>query len=637
MRVIRNNLAFVLLAIFVAILIFFMLRLQSIIISTQQPTSTPVVSTLAVSTPVATEQQPTVLVLPTETAVTTIEQVGAADTNGSDGDDSTTADPQLSPTATTGSYQLYGSTVIGAIHIGSIDDRGFNQANDEGLRQMIEQVANIRLISAENIPETEAVVPVIEDMIERGAKIIFTQSFGYLPYALEAAEQHPDVIFMNAGGFELGTNVGTYLANHVEAMYLTGMAAGAATQTGELGFISAFPMGSSLASVNAFQLGARSVNPNVRTRIVNIGSWVDPSKERQATEALATVGVDVVAMIVDSPITIVETAKERNIYVIGFHSGALQELAPDNWLTGVEHTWGNFFITVIEQVRSGQWQSGHARGGIESDMFRLAPFGPAVSEEMQAQIRQARADIISGRLHVFAGPIVDNLGITRVSAGSVGELTLLDNTDWLIEGVSDFDATSVLIAPLPTPPTQANATSDVTSNAIAPEEERAEETVAVSTPTPASTADVVLGTTGHYAECTFVTEVVAQIMRDEFAITVEMVDFATDVEMYRAMADREDPRRIDLTLCYGDPTDRRFLREHFGFVTNIGDAYWQGPAYRLQILANISFAATAEQTQTCIYQFLRTIHFDELDITTQTPVEWVTNNTTLIAELTSCN
>lgn len=325
--------------------------------------------------------------------------------------------------------------IIGALHVGSVSDAGYNQAHHAGLVAMTENLPNVELIEAENVPESADAERVMENMIQQGAKIIFPQSFGYLDPALNVAAKYPDVIFMHPAGFKLADNLGTYWGNNFEAMYLAGIAAGAATESNQLGFITAFPIPNILASVNAFHLGAKSVNPDVTTTLVINGAWVDPAKEAAATNALADAGVDVVTMIVDSPITVVKTAEERGIHVVGFHSDALQEFAPTGWLTGVAYTWGPLFTRIVESVVDGSWKSEHIRGGVESDYVTLAAYGPSVSEETKTQIADAEAKLGSGELKIFQGPILDNKGEVRIPEGEAGGMELLDTTDWLVEGV----------------------------------------------------------------------------------------------------------------------------------------------------------------------------------------------------------
>ncbi|MCE7982096.1 MAG: BMP family ABC transporter substrate-binding protein [Caldilinea sp. CFX5] len=628
MKAFRDNLALILVAIIAIVLVFLMVRLQSLIMTTPEPTPA------SQATPeVIQPQQPAVAVQPTATTA-------AALTNTPE-----PAQPPAPPTATIGGYTVYGSEVIGAIHVGAISDRGYNQAHHDGLQQMIQQVPGVRLIEAENIPETEAVLPVIDQMVQQGAKIIFVQSFGYLPFAIQAAERYPDVVFLHPGGFELRNNLGTYWANNFEAMYLAGIAAGAATKTNQLGFITAFPIPNILASANAFHLGARAVNPNVTTKVVINESWVDPTKENIATRALAASGVDVVTMIVDSPITVVQTAEALGIYVIGFHSDALQELAPNGWLTGVAYTWGNYYTSVVQQIRGGQWRSSHVRGGIESDMLRLASFGPAVSAETSARIVAARGDIISGKLAIFQGPLVDNQGVERIAAGQTGGLELLDTTDWLVEGVSNFDVASVPVDSLPVAqiqPTPAavavapTATPETAAPTPAPVENSATATATTAPAPPTPTADLVLGVSAEVPECRFFTAVLQQIGQEKLGLTVDVVDFSTSTDLYEALAKRQDQRMVDMTLCFADPKDRAFLREYFGFIRNVGDIYWRNDTIRLQIMTNSGLLADLERNQVCLYRLLKNLNFAGNDLPSQDAAQWITDNGALVDQWASC-
>jgi basic membrane lipoprotein Med (substrate-binding protein (PBP1-ABC) superfamily) len=346
------------------------------------------------------------------------------------------AAPSAAPTATAAGEAAAEPFIVGALHVGSINDAGYNQAHHDGLMKMTEALPNVQVIEAENVPESADAERVMENMIQQGAKIIFPQSFGYLDPALNVAAKHPDVVFMHPAGFKLADNLGTYWGNNFEAMYLAGIAAGKATESNQLGFITAFPIPNILASVNAFQLGAKSVNPDVTTTLVLNNAWVDPAKEASATNALADAAVDVVTMIVDSPVTVVKTAEERGVKSVGFHSDALQQFAPNGWLTGVAYTWGPLYTRIVESVMDGSWKSEHIRGGIETDYVGLAPFGSAVDAETQALIEDAKQKLISGELQIFAGPILDNEGNERIKAGEAGGVELLDTTDWLVEGVS---------------------------------------------------------------------------------------------------------------------------------------------------------------------------------------------------------
>jgi len=328
------------------------------------------------------------------------------------------------------------SLKVGALHVGPINDHGYNEAMHEGLMAMKANIPGIELFEAENVPESADAERVMENMIQRGAKLMFPLSFGYLDPALNVAKRHPDVIFEHPAGNQLAKNLGTFWSDTTSFEYLMGIVAGKNTKTNKLGWIAGYPIPNILVSVNAFHLGARSVNPKVTTHMIVDSTWVDPAKESQAVDALADNRVDVVTMIVDSPTTVVEEAEKRGIMSMGFHCLCLYDIAGKHWLTGIGFTWGPLFTQFAKEVMNGTWKSENVIGSLQSGYASLAPYGPLVDSAVQQMVVQAKAQMISGELQVFRGPIVDNKGKVRVPAGQVGSVDqLLLNDDWLVEGV----------------------------------------------------------------------------------------------------------------------------------------------------------------------------------------------------------
>ena len=327
------------------------------------------------------------------------------------------------------------SLTVGAVYVGSIADSGYNQAHHIGLLEMQDRIPELLLLDAENIPEDAAAERVMRRMIADGARLIFATSFGYQDIALELADEFPDVVFEHAGGFKSAPNFGTYYANTYQALYLMGIAAGMMTESNQLGIIAGFPIPSILAEINAFHLGANSVNPDARTRVIFQNSWLDPVKEASAVDALAFEEVDVAMAIVDSPITVIQAAERRRMYSIGYHLIELKEFAPDYWITGVGLTWADFYTRTAESVIAGTWKQANVKGDLESGMVGFADWGPRVQEQVQRAVRQAREKILSGELQVFSGPIRDQNGQVRIATGETAGAELQDSTDWLVEGV----------------------------------------------------------------------------------------------------------------------------------------------------------------------------------------------------------
>lgn len=324
---------------------------------------------------------------------------------------------------------------VGILHIGSIADAGYNQAHAEGVQVMKKNLPNVEIIEVENVPEGADAERVMENMIRQGAKFIIPASFGYLDPALKVAKKYPDAKFEHPGGYKLAPNLGTYWASTPEAFYLMGIAAGKTTKTNKLGYVVALPISFFLANINAFHLGAQSVNLKVETRVVFTGTFLDPAKEASAANALLDQGVDVVGVIVDSPITVVQAAEKRNAYSVGYHYLGAQKFAPKGWISGVAFTWGELYTRFARQIMDGTWKSENKLGDLKSDYLTIAPFGPGVPADAAKLVSTKKQDFISGKLNVFQGPIKDNKGAERVKPGEAWPMAQLGKMDWLVEGV----------------------------------------------------------------------------------------------------------------------------------------------------------------------------------------------------------
>src|SRR5262245_39515726 len=312
---------------------------------------------------------------------------------------------------------------VGVIHLGSINDAGYNQAHAEGIRVMQKNLPEVEVIQVENVAEGADAERVMENMIKQGARLIFAASFGYLEPALRVAQKYPDVKFVHPGGYKRLPNVTTYWASTPEAFYLMGMAAGKVTKTNTIGYVVALPISFFLANVNAFELGARSVNPKAETRVVFTGTFLDPAKEATAAATLLDQGADVLGVIVDSPITVVQTAEKRGAYSVGYHYLGAQKFAPKGWISGVAFTWGNLYTRFALQVMDGTFNSENILGSLNDDLLVMAPFGPAVPADTAGLVSARRAELAAGKAHPFTGPLKDNTGVERVKAGEVFPLT----------------------------------------------------------------------------------------------------------------------------------------------------------------------------------------------------------------------
>lgn len=322
---------------------------------------------------------------------------------------------------------------IGFIYVGPKSDFGYNYAMDQGRLAMEKAIPGVKTVFFENIPENAEVERVMERLVSQGFKLIFPTSYGYLDPALNVAKKYPKVTFMHAGGFKLAPNLGTFFADIDEVEFLSGMAAGAATKTGKLGFIAAHPIPQTLRNINAFTLGAQSMNPKVTTTVVWTGTWSDPAKEAEAANSLIDGGADVLTMHVDGPITIAQTAEKRGAMVCGYHADA-SKFAPKGWLTGSAWNWGPLMERIAKSVAAGTWKSEHIRGSIKDGYVKLAPFGPAVPEAARKTILEKEAAFKSGAA-LWSGSIAKQDGAAVSKPGETMPMAKVESMDFLVAGV----------------------------------------------------------------------------------------------------------------------------------------------------------------------------------------------------------
>jgi len=324
---------------------------------------------------------------------------------------------------------------IGALFGGAVTDAGYNQAMYESVQAIKQNIPCVEIITAENVPDEAGATTTMENMISQGAKMIFATAFNHQYPALDLSKKYPDVVFEHAGGWEMGENFANYFGDPVNAWYLMGAAAAKMTESKNLGFVAAFPLGWTLTFANAFELGAQSVDPEVKTNVAYTFAWGDSAKEAEVTNSLINNGADVITMHVDSPATVIGTAESRGAKSIGFQSLAAQQFAPENWISGTGYTLGDKLTWLASTVLDKTWKPIFLRCGMPDGCVAVAPFGPKVPQEVQDFVNQVRADLDAGKIVPFAGPIVDQTGAVKVKEGEVLTSDVMSNVDWFVKGI----------------------------------------------------------------------------------------------------------------------------------------------------------------------------------------------------------
>lgn len=392
-----------------------------------------------------------------EEETTATEAAGSDATTAPDATEAAGGDTTAAPAGDSTACGV-GATKVGVIYVGSKDDFGYNQAAYEAAQAMGE-AAGVEVINAENVPETvEDAVPVMEDMISQGATVIFATSYGHFQPAVEIATAHPDVCVVHQGQFESSLeapldNLGTYFSSVFEPVYLAGIAAGSVSETGTLGYVYAFPIPQTLENINAFALGAQSVNPDAKVIAVATANWCDPAKQAQAAQTLLDQGADVLTQHQDCTKTVIEAAEAAGVYSVGYHYDA-SSLAPEGWLTGSEWAWTDLYTDIVGTAVAGEFVSSPYNGDYRFGYrdvaapfvaFKPSVFGPAVSAETQTAITAAYDAFFAdadgdgvGDFSVFTGPLADRDGTVRIEEGVSPDYTALDgffSEPWFVAGV----------------------------------------------------------------------------------------------------------------------------------------------------------------------------------------------------------
>lgn len=329
---------------------------------------------------------------------------------------------------------------VGALYVGPKGDYGWNQAHAEGVA-VLRNIAGVTVLEEERVPETVDVRNSMESMVNfDGAKLIFATSFGYWEHMLAVAADNPEVHFLHAAPTVwkdgMPVNAGSYNGYIDEAQYISGIIAGHAAKSGKLGFVAAKPYPAAIRNINAFTLGARSVNPNATTQVIFTGDWVLPVKEAESVNSLADQGIEVVTCHVDSPKVVIETAERRSIYSCGYHMNQ-SALAPKGYLTGAEWSWDKVYTDYVNWLRDGKSWEHNLRGGIKEGLVRNSPYGAAVSDAARTQADAITAKFKDSSFRVFTGPMKTNDGQTPIPEGTsyASDDVWLDSMGWLVEGV----------------------------------------------------------------------------------------------------------------------------------------------------------------------------------------------------------
>lgn len=324
---------------------------------------------------------------------------------------------------------------VAFVYLTNPGDAGWTYAHDRGAKEVEAAFGNkIKVTRVESVPESADSERVFRDLANKGNKIIIGTSFGYQDFEMKVARDFPDTVFAHATGYKQAKNFGTYDIRMYQGAYLAGVIAGKVTKSNTLGFVGSVPVPEVVRNINAYTLGARSVNPKIHTKVVWVNSWFDPGKEKQAAEALIGQGADVLLQNTDSSATL-QTAAEKHVYAFGWDSD-MKSFGPSAHLGSVVGHWGVYYKALVQQVLDGKWQPTPVWWGMSKQALDLEDINTTVVPvAVQQAVVERRTAITNGQFDPFAGPIKDQSGAVKVAASAKLSDAELQRMNWYVDGV----------------------------------------------------------------------------------------------------------------------------------------------------------------------------------------------------------
>lgn len=324
---------------------------------------------------------------------------------------------------------------VGFIYVGPIGDHGWSYQHDQGRLAIEREFGDkVETVYVEKVAEGPDAERAITRLARQGAGLIFTTSFGFMEQTLAVAKKFPDIKFEHATGYKRADNVSTYSGRFYEGRYVIGQIAAKMSKTGTAGYVASFPIPEVVRGINSFLLGAQSVNPDFKLRVVWVNSWFDPGKEADAAKVLIGQGADIITQHTDSTAPL-QIAQEQG--ALGFGQASdMMKFAPEAQLTAIIDDWSAYYIDRTRAVMDGTWESVDVWGGMGDKMVIMADY-TNMPDDVKAMAEETEARITSGEFHPFTGPIYKQNGDLAVAEGEVLDDGSLLGMNWYVQGIDD--------------------------------------------------------------------------------------------------------------------------------------------------------------------------------------------------------
>ena len=323
---------------------------------------------------------------------------------------------------------------IAFAYVGPVGDSGWSYAHDNG-RKAIEKEFGDKIVTSfvESVPESADAERVLRDMAGQGNKLIFGTTFGYMESMLKVAADNPGIKFEHATGYTTAENMRTYDSRTYEGAYMAGVIAGAMTKTNTLGVVGSVPIPEVLRNINSFTLGAQSVNPKIKTKVVWVNEWFSPPKETEAATSLINGGADVLFQNTDSP-AVLKTAQEKGKRAFGWDSD-MTAYGPKAHLASAVINWGPYYTKAVKDALDGTWATGQAWWGVKEGAIDIVSIAEDVPAETKAKVEEVKKGLADGSFSIWKGPILGQDGKPVLDKDVVADDKFLGGVNFYVKGV----------------------------------------------------------------------------------------------------------------------------------------------------------------------------------------------------------
>ena len=323
---------------------------------------------------------------------------------------------------------------IAFAYVGPVGDGGWTFAHDNG-RKEIEKAFGDKVVTTfvEKVPESADAERVIRDMAAQGNKLIFGTTFGYMEPMLKVAADNKEVKFEHATGYKTAENMRTYDSRTYEGAYMAGVIAGKMTKTNVLGVVASIPIPEVIRNINSYTMGAQSVNPKIKTKVVWVNEWFNPPKESEAATSLINGGADVLMQNTDSS-AVLQTAEKMGKRAFGWDSD-MTAYGPKAHLGSAVINWGPYYVKAVGEALEGKWSTGSSWWGVKEGAIEMVNVAEDVPEDIKKRIAEINAGLKDGSFSIWKGPIVDQAGKEMLAKDTVADDKFLGGVMFYVKGV----------------------------------------------------------------------------------------------------------------------------------------------------------------------------------------------------------